>query len=148
MFCTRRNNDCCTESLGNLNGSKTYTAGSSMDENPVASLDIRASDQSAVARRRGNKKACCFEETPSFRHGFQCLFSGGYLRCVSALRSAEYPISNSIPRCSAIWERGRDRDDHAGEFGAGDPWEGWLMLVFSGDLEEVEEIGCGGVDFY
>ena len=37
-------------------------------------------------------------------------------------------------------------EDNAGEFGAGDPGEGGLVLVFAADLEEVEEVGCGGVD--
>lgn len=39
-----------------------------------------------------------------------------------------------------------DGEDGAGEFGAGDPGEGRLVLVFAADLEEVEEVGCGGVD--
>lgn len=41
---------------------------------------------------------------------------------------------------------GGKRGDDAGEFGAGDPGEGRLVLVFPLDLEEVEEVGCGGVD--
>lgn len=40
----------------------------------------------------------------------------------------------------------RESGDDAGEFGAGDPGEGGLMLVFPLDLEEVEEVGCGGVN--
>lgn len=34
-------------------------------------------------------------------------------------------------------------DDGAGEFGAGDPRKGWLVLIFAADLEQVEEI-CRG----
>jgi hypothetical protein len=37
---------------------------------------------------------------------------------------------------------GWDRGDDAAELGAGDPGEGWLVLVFGADLEEVEEV-CG-----
>lgn len=37
-------------------------------------------------------------------------------------------------------------EDEAGEFGAGDPGERRLVLVFAADLEQVEEVGCGGVD--
>ena len=37
-------------------------------------------------------------------------------------------------------------ENDAREFGAGDPGEGGLVLVFATDLEEVEEVGCGGVD--
>jgi hypothetical protein len=31
---------------------------------------------------------------------------------------------------------------------AGDPWKGRLPLVVPSDLEEVEEVGTAGVDFY
>lgn len=41
---------------------------------------------------------------------------------------------------------GGERGDDSGEFGAGDPREGRLVLVFPLDLEEVEEVGCRGVD--
>lgn len=43
---------------------------------------------------------------------------------------------------------GGDGEDLAAEFGAGDPGERWLPLVFSADLEEVEEVGCAGFDGY
>lgn len=43
---------------------------------------------------------------------------------------------------------GGDGEDLAAEFGARDPGEGWLPLVFSADLEEVEEVGCAGFDGY
>ncbi len=43
-------------------------------------------------------------------------------------------------------EGGWGAEDGAGELGAGDPGEGRLVLVFAPDLEEVEEVGGGGVD--
>ena len=42
--------------------------------------------------------------------------------------------------------RGGAGGHDAGEFGAGDPGEGGLVLVAAADLEEVEEIGARGVD--
>ena len=42
--------------------------------------------------------------------------------------------------------RGWNGGDHAAEFGAGDPGEGRLVLVFAADLEEVEEVCCCAVD--
>ena len=39
-----------------------------------------------------------------------------------------------------------DGEDHTGEFTAGDPGEGGLVLVFAADLEEVEEVGAAGAD--
>lgn len=61
-----------------------------------------------------------------------------------SLRSAEDAVAEF-----EFWgrrRRGREGGNDAGEFGAGDPGEGRLVLVFSLDLEEVEEVGCGGVD--
>jgi hypothetical protein len=61
-----------------------------------------------------------------------------------SLRSAEDAVAEL-----KLWRgrrRGRERSDDAGEFGAGDPGERGLVLVFPLDLEEVEEVGCGGVD--
>lgn len=61
-----------------------------------------------------------------------------------SLRGAEDAVAKL-----KLWRgrrRGRERGDDAGEFGAGDPGERGLVLVFPLDLEEVEEVGCGGVD--
>jgi len=37
-------------------------------------------------------------------------------------------------------------EDDAGEFGARDPGEWRLVLILAPDLQEVEEVGCCGVD--
>ena len=36
--------------------------------------------------------------------------------------------------------------NYTAEFEASYPWERWLELVFTTDLKEIKEIGCGGVD--
>lgn len=41
---------------------------------------------------------------------------------------------------------GRRGEHNAGEFGAGDPGEGRLMLIFATDLEQVEEVGGAGAN--
>jgi hypothetical protein len=46
------------------------------------------------------------------------------------------------------WGTGAARhgEHGASKFGAGDPGQWGLVLIFAGDLEEVEEVGCAGVD--
>lgn len=66
------------------------------------------------------------------------------MRGVAAVAGAEDPVADV-----EFWGLGLvggDGEDHAGEFGAGDPGQGGLVLVFAPDLEQVEEVGCGGVD--
>lgn len=41
---------------------------------------------------------------------------------------------------------GRGEENNTGELGAGDPGQGRLILVSAADLEEVKEVGRGGVD--
>jgi hypothetical protein len=60
------------------------------------------------------------------------------------LRGAEDFVADGI--LGAAGFGGRDGGDDAAEFGAGDPGEGWLVLVFAADLEEVEEVCGGAVD--
>ena len=63
--------------------------------------------------------------------------------CIPTLRSTEHFVPNCI---AGIRGTGRGGEDSAAELGAGDPGERRLVLVFAADLEEVEEVGCGGVD--
>jgi hypothetical protein len=56
------------------------------------------------------------------------------------LRGAEDFVADCILVAAGFG--GWDRGDYAAELGAGDPGEGWLVLVFAADLEEVEEV-CG-----
>lgn len=65
------------------------------------------------------------------------------MRRVSALRGSKDPI--------ALFElgvryRGWGREDDASEFGTRYPRERRLNLVLAAYLEEVEEIGCRGMD--
>lgn len=64
---------------------------------------------------------------------------------ISALRSTK----DSIPDFEFVGcaGRGGSCQDSAGEFHAGDPWERRLVLVFTLDLEDVEEVCACGVDF-
>lgn len=61
-----------------------------------------------------------------------------------ALRGAEDAVAEFEFRGRG--RGGREGGDYAGELGAGNPGKGGLVLVFSLDLEEVEEVGCGRVD--
>ena len=66
------------------------------------------------------------------------------MRRVAALTGTEDLVADiELWRPSFV---GGDREDDSREFGAGDPGERWLALVFALDLEEVKEVGCGGVD--
>ena len=63
---------------------------------------------------------------------------------ITALSSAEDAGTDAVFwRCAGICG---DCENGTGEFGARYPGEGRLVLVFASDLEEVEEVGCGGVD--
>lgn len=66
------------------------------------------------------------------------------MRRVAALAGAEYLVAH-IEFWGPSLVRG-DGEHDAGEFGTGNPGESGLVLVFAPDLEEVEEVGCGGVD--
>lgn len=71
------------------------------------------------------------------------LFGADFSR-VTALRGAEDLVADLVFLVlGAIAGRG---GDDAGELGAGDPGEGRLVLVFAADLEQVVEVGGGGVD--
>lgn len=61
---------------------------------------------------------------------------------ISALPAAEDAVANLVLGRLGGGRRGQD---DAGELGTGDPREGGLKLVLAGNLEEVEEVGCGGV---
>ena len=67
--------------------------------------------------------------------------------CIRALRGAKDSISDFEFRRFLRSGAGGCRQDGTREFHAGDPWERWLVLVFALDLEYVEEIRAGGVDF-
>jgi hypothetical protein len=62
---------------------------------------------------------------------------------VGALSGAE----DTVAEFEAVVCRGGHGGYCTGEFGATDPREWRLVLVFALDLEDVEEVCAGGVDF-
>lgn len=96
------------------------------------------------------------------RDGEERFLSSEDVRGICSVSSAEDPITNfELMRCGCRDDSVETRDytgpcgfcggrggkHDACEFHAGDPWERRLVLVFSLDLEEVEEAGAAGVDF-
>lgn len=63
---------------------------------------------------------------------------------ISALGGTKDSIANFE---FVVSGRCRSCQNTAGEFHAGYPWERRLVLVFALDLEDVEEVCAGGVDF-
>ena len=114
-----------------------------MDEDEIPLLHARARHQRGVGRRRRDHQAGGVKETPSLGHGAEPLFRAADVGGVAALRGAENAVADGE---LGVREGGRDGEDGAGELGAGDPGEGGLVLVFAADLEQVEEVGGGGVD--
>ena len=114
-----------------------------MHEDVVPLFDAGAKDQPRVARGRRDHQPGCVLETPSGRHGPQAGFFGADVCCECALARAEDARADGMfGRC--ISPRGGQHG--AGEFDAGYPGEGRLVLVCAADLQQVEEIGRGGVD--
>lgn len=68
------------------------------------------------------------------------------MRGVCALCSAEHTVTDLEAWCGGGGGSG-EGGDCAGEFGAADPGKWGLVLVFALDLEDVEEVCAGGVDF-
>lgn len=65
--------------------------------------------------------------------------------CVGALGGAEDAIADAETGGSGGGVGGESEDGSC-KLGTTDPGEGRLMLVFALDLEDVEEVGAGGVD--
>lgn len=63
--------------------------------------------------------------------------------CVGSLCGAEDAVADSK---AVVWGGGNG-EDCSSEFGAADPGERRLVLVFALDLEDVEEVCAGRVDF-
>lgn len=143
MFCASGSNDRRSKRLSYLHGRQSNTTSRRVNKHIIPLFNTSSCNQGAVTRRRGDEQACCFEETPPFRYGLEGLLERCDFRGVPALRGAEDAVADFVFG-GAIG--GGGGEDDACEFGAGDPGEGGLMLVFACDLEEVEEIGCGCVD--
>jgi len=68
------------------------------------------------------------------------------VRRITALACAKDLIALLVLRFPTVGERRGSLQDNARELGAGDPGEGRLVLVFAADLEQIEEVGCRGMD--
>jgi hypothetical protein len=64
------------------------------------------------------------------------------------LGGAEDAVADFVFWVAVVGEGCRDADDYACKLRPGDPGEWWLVLVFSSDLEEIEEIRRCGMDSY
>lgn len=114
-----------------------------MYENPFTSLQVCASNECCVRSRHCDEETCCIEEIPSGGKRLDLGFCAADAGCVAALGGAEDGVAGA-----EFWGGGRRGagEDYAGEFCSGCPGEGGLMLVFSADLEEVEEVCGAGFD--
>jgi hypothetical protein len=126
-----------------LDGCEADSAGGGVDEDPVSRLDVGAVDEPAVGGGCGDEEAGCVFEAPALWDGEEGGFGSEDVCGVCALEGAEDAITDF-----EFWGSGscRCREDCACEFGACDPWEWGLVLVFALDLEQVEEVRAGGVD--
>lgn len=97
-------------------------------------LDARSCYQRSIARRCRDIQPRRVKVAPTLRHGLQPLFRTTYQRRVSALGGAEHSIADLVCGCLAAWEGGRSFEDLAAKFGAGNPGERRLVLVFAPDL--------------
>lgn len=139
-----RRDDGGAEGLGHLHGRQPDAARGRVHQHVVAGPDARPRHEGGVARRRRHEQAGRVEEAPSRGHGPQPVFARGDEGGVAALAGAEdFVADGEFGRGGG---GGWGAEDDAGEFGAGDPGQRRLVLVFAPDLEQVEEVGCGGVD--
>jgi len=141
-----------------LNSSKTNTAGRSMNENIIALLNVRSHNQSTITCRRSDKQTSGLFERPAIGNRQESILGSADLGRKSTLRRAKDTRSYRKLGVGAIARCG---DDCASEFGASNPGkccielvsgeficvEGptRLVLIFSLDLQNVEEVGCCGV---
>lgn len=93
-----------------------------MHQHHIPSLDARPHHQRAVARRRRHIQARGIPERPAFRHRQQRILPHAHFRGKGALAGAEDARADGEARrlVAFAW----CGDDDAGEFSAGDPWEG------------------------
>lgn len=131
-----------TESFGNLYRRKTHSTGCCVNEDPISSFDVCSRNQRSVGRGHRNEKACGLEEGPALGYGLELLFFGTDELGIASLSCTEDLVADG----EFVATLGGDGCDYAAEFGARDPRERRLVLVFAADLEEVEEVGCCAVD--
>ncbi len=139
----RRRNDPCAKRLCDLHGREAHAPSGSVHEHPVAGADAGALHERAVAGGRRDEEPRRVGKGPAGGHGQQAGLLGADARGVAALGGTEDAGADGEP--GARKAAGGSEDD-AGELGARDPREGGLVLVLAGDLEQVEEVGGGGVD--
>lgn len=69
---------------------------------------------------------------------------------IGTLGGAEDAIAHLEPALSlflSLYRGSRNGQNGTCEFGAPDPWQRRLVLILALNLEQVEEIGAGGVNF-
>ena len=92
---------------------------------PLTILNPRPKHHSRITRRTSQVKRRRFAETPSLRHRLEARFVGADLLGECTLSGAEDSVADLEARSGFVVCR--DAEDHAGEFGAADPWEGRLL---------------------
>lgn len=97
-----------------------------MHQHHIAGLHSRPHHQRAVARRRRHIQTRGIPERPALRHRQQRILPDAQLRGKGALSGAKDARADGEARRlrAAAFAFARRGDDDAGEFSAGNPWEG------------------------
>lgn len=138
-----RSDHRCTLGLGHLHSGEAHTTSSRVNKHPVTSLDPSAMHQTTVGGGCRYKQTSGIFEAPPRRDGKQRLLRGQNAFRIGALGRTEDPVAS----LEAWGLRGSGNSDNgAGELGATDPGQWRLVLIFALNLEDVEEVGAGGVN--
>ena len=68
------------------------------------------------------------------------------MRGISALAGSKDPVADLVEGCTATRQGRGCFENDTRELRASNPRAGWLVLVLAANLQQVEEIGCRGVD--
>ena len=109
-------------------------------------LDVGSGDQASVAGGCSHKHAGSLIEAPALRHRLQPLFGTRDMRGISALAGSKDSVADLVEGCTATRQGRGCFENDTRELRASNPREGWLVLVLAADLQQVEEVGCRGVD--
>jgi hypothetical protein len=99
-----------------------------VDEDPVAFFDVGTECEGRVGRGHGHEETGGVVERPALGNGLEGRFDGADFICVGALAAAEDAVAGGE---FGVLGGGRGGEDDAGEFGAADPGELGLPLVFA-----------------
>jgi hypothetical protein len=109
-------------------------------------LDVGSGDQAGVAGGCSHKHAGSLIEAPALGHRLQPLFGTRDMCGISALAGSKDSVADLEEGCAATRQGRGCFKNNARELRASNPREGWLVLVLAADLQQVEEVGCRGVD--